>query len=86
MRLTCPFCGERDRREFTYRGAAIALRRPQSEAWSPEWDDYLHLRDNPAGDTRDLWIHDPCGAWIEVERSTTTHAVGATRWVGDGAE
>ncbi|MCR9114722.1 MAG: sarcosine oxidase subunit delta, partial [Rhodobacteraceae bacterium] len=24
MRLTCPICGERDRREFYYAGAAVA--------------------------------------------------------------
>jgi len=75
MRITCPLCGERDRREFTYQGAALALSRPD-ECTSPEvWDDYLHNRDNPAGKTRDLWYHDPCGAWLVVERDTTTHEI-----------
>ena len=74
MRLTCPLCGERDRREFYYKGAA--LRPPAGSAWSPEWDDHLHNRDNPAGETRDLWQHDGgCGAWLVVRRDTVTHEV-----------
>ena len=83
MRLTCPFCGERDRREFTYRGAAVGLSRPEGTDWSAEWDDYLHNRDNPAGETRDLWFHDPCGAWLEVTRDTLTHEVSAARHVSE---
>ncbi|MEY1554821.1 sarcosine oxidase subunit delta [Yoonia sp. R2331] len=75
MRITCPYCGERDRREFTYQGDALALNRPAPDAGEAAWDDYLHNRDNPAGDTRDVWYHDPCGAWIVVERNTVTHAV-----------
>lgn len=77
MRLTCPHCGTRDRREFTYQGAALA--RPEtSETFGPEWDDYIHLRDNPAGETRDLWYHDPCGTWVVAHRDTVTHAVHGT--------
>lgn len=76
MRITCPNCGERDRREFTYQGDAVALARPASDAGDQAWDDYLHNRDNPAGPTRDLWYHEGgCGAWLVVERDTVTHAV-----------
>ena len=75
MRLTCPHCGTRDRREFYYQGAAVALDRPSREAGLEAWDDYLHNRENPAGETNDLWQHTPCGTWIEVRRDTTTHAV-----------
>ncbi|WP_425099733.1 sarcosine oxidase subunit delta [Tropicibacter sp. S64] len=76
MRLPCPLCGERDRREFYYQGAASMLDRPSAEAGVAEWSDYLHLRDNPAGRTRDLWYHEAgCGAWLVVERDTVTHAV-----------
>ena len=76
MRLGCPLCGDRDLREFTYRGAA--LDRPSPDAGEVAWDAYLHLRDNPAGPTRDRWQHDPCGAWLAVERDTVTHAVHDT--------
>lgn len=76
MRLPCPICGDRDRREFYYRGDAIALWRPDRAAPAADWDDYLHNRDNPAGLTHDLWHHEAgCGAWIVVTRNTVTHAV-----------
>lgn len=78
MRLTCPHCGERDRREFTWGGDAVALLRPDPSADPGEWHDYLHIRDNPAGPTRDLWYHDPCGTWLLVHRDTVTHAIHAT--------
>lgn len=83
MRLICPYCGERDRREFTYKGAAVALVRPDSPEWGPDWDDYLHNRENPAGGTEDLWFHDPCGAWLVVKRDTVTHDVLECRAVKD---
>ncbi|SIT82855.1 sarcosine oxidase subunit delta [Yoonia rosea] len=76
MRITCPNCGERDRREFYYQGDAVALLRPAPDAGSEAWDDYLHNRDNTAGDIRDLWFHEAgCGAWVVVTRNTVTHAV-----------
>ncbi|MEX0285280.1 MAG: sarcosine oxidase subunit delta [Paracoccaceae bacterium] len=76
MRLPCPICGERDRREFYYKGAAEGLVRPSEEADDTAWDAFLHLRTNPAGVTRDLWYHaDGCGAWLVVTRNTVTHEV-----------
>jgi sarcosine oxidase subunit delta len=76
MRLTCPFCGERDRREFYYYGAAVWLDRPAAEAGPAAWESYIHLRDNPAGETEDLWYHETgCGQWLRVRRNTVTHAV-----------
>ena len=82
MRLPCPICGERDRREFYYRGAA--LERPAPDAGAAAWDDYVHLRDNPAGETRELWYHEAgCGAWIVVTRNTVSHAVLGAVLAGD---
>jgi sarcosine oxidase subunit delta len=76
MRIICPLCGERDRREFYYAGDAIALQRPDPDAGSETWDDYIHNRDNPAGDTRDLWHHEAgCSSWLVVSRNTVSHAV-----------
>ncbi|MDW4497016.1 sarcosine oxidase subunit delta [Sulfitobacter sp. D35] len=86
MRITCPICGERDRREFYYKGHALALDRPEPDVGEEAWDDYVHLRDNPAGETRDLWQHEAgCGAWIVVTRDTLTHAVSATVLASDAA-
>ena len=84
MRIECPICGSRDRREFYYRGDAIALARPAPGASDEDWDAYLHLRDNPAGETRDLWLHETgCGAWLVVTRDTVTHAVRAVELASD---
>jgi len=85
MRITCPCCGTRDRREYTYYGADDYLHRPAAEAPAAAWDDYLHNRDNPAGETRDLWYHDPCGTWVRVTRNTLTHEISATAPVAGGA-
>lgn len=87
MRLPCPICGDRDRREFYYKGAAAFLDRPAPDAGAEAWDGYLHLRDNPAGETRDLWQHEAgCGAWIVVTRNTVTHeVVSATLASGETA-
>jgi len=81
MRMTCPNCGTRDQREFMYQGDAVMLDRPTPDAGTNAWDNYLHLRDNPAGETRDLWHHDPCGTWLTVTRNTVTHAIIATQKV-----
>ncbi|MEH6646507.1 sarcosine oxidase subunit delta [Sulfitobacter sp.] len=76
MRIDCPLCGTRDRREFYYKGAAVALSRPAVDAGAQAWDDYVHLRENPAGRTRDLWQHEAgCGAWLVVTRDTVTHEI-----------
>jgi len=76
MRIACPLCGPRDRREFYYLGDAIALRRPAPQAGAQVWDDYLHNRDNPAGITRELWYHEAgCAAWLVVVRDTVSHAI-----------
>lgn len=78
MRITCPLCGDRDLREFSYTGSDDYLARPDHAASFEALDAHLHLRDNPAGDTRDLWYHDPCGAWILCERNTVTHEIFAS--------
>ena len=75
MRLTCPWCGTRDLREFVYHGPALLADRPGPEAGAAAWDACLHLRDNAEGRSEELWYHAPCGAWTRVTRDTRTHAV-----------
>jgi sarcosine oxidase subunit delta len=76
MRITCPLCGPRDKREFYYYGAEDYLNRPAPDAAAEAWDTYLHLRDNPAGITRDLWYHETgCASWLLVTRNTVTHEI-----------
>ena len=84
MRLSCPFCGERDRREFYYQGVAVALNRPDPDAGEEAWDDYVHQRDNLPGEIDELWCHDAgCGAWLVVRRNTVTHEVKSTKLAMD---
>ena len=81
MRLTCPLCGPRDRREFYYYGAADYLNRPATDD-ATGWDNHLHLRDNPAGETRDLWYHETgCAQWLLVTRDTVTHVISKVELV-----
>ncbi|WP_227284470.1 sarcosine oxidase subunit delta [Boseongicola sp. H5] len=76
MRITCPLCGDRDSREFSIRGHETYLDRPAPDAGEAAWDNYLHLRDNPAGETAELWYHGAgCAAWLRVRRNTLTHEV-----------
>lgn len=78
MRIPCPLCGERDRREFTYYGAADWLARPAEGTDNAAWAAWLHNRDNPAGETEDLWYHEQgCASWLRIRRDTVTHAIRA---------
>jgi sarcosine oxidase subunit delta len=84
MRIPCPLCGPRDRREFYCYGDAVYADRPAEGAGPDAWDAYLYLRDNPAGETRDLWFHElGCSTWVEVTRNTVTHEVLVARPVAD---
>jgi heterotetrameric sarcosine oxidase delta subunit len=76
MRIPCPLCGSRDRREFYYYGAQDYLHRPSDQGSVDDLDNHLFLRDNPAGITRDVWYHEMgCSSWLIVTRNTITHEV-----------
>lgn len=75
MRLSCPLCGERDLREFHYRGDAVLMSRPEGGD-AEAMHRYLHIRANPAGEHSELWSHAlGCRAWLVVRRDTTSHEV-----------
>jgi sarcosine oxidase subunit delta len=76
MRIACPYCGERDRQEFTVLGDAAPVRPDGLEVDRKAMFDYLYLRDNRAGPHREFWHHGAgCHAWLIVTRDTLTHAV-----------
>ena len=84
MRIPCPLCGLRDRREFYYYGSDDYLRRPGPDAPIEAWDNHLHLRDNPAGKTHDLWYHEAgCAQWLRVHRNTVSHEIYGAELVAD---
>jgi heterotetrameric sarcosine oxidase delta subunit len=76
MKIPCPLCGPRDRREFYYYGSPDYLSPMGQDADLDALDNHLFLRDNIAGEVEDLWYHElGCTAWIKVRRNTVTHAV-----------
>ena len=78
MRLRCPLCGLREHGEFTFLGDANLMQRPDPTAdnVATHFHDYVHIRDNPAGEHDELWFHDGgCRAWLVVSRNTVSHAI-----------
>ncbi len=80
MRLTCPLCGARDRREFAWVGAAALRARPAPGGDFVAW---AHERENPAGPLDELWLHSAgCGALLCGARDTVTHAAAPLTLAG----
>jgi len=77
MRISCPHCGERDVREFSYFGDAnVARPDPNAPDARERFTEYVYLRDNPSGPHRELWYHGlGCQAWLAVTRDTGTHLI-----------
>ena len=76
MRIPCPYCGERDRREFAVLGDADPVRPNGMEADAGAMFEYVYQRTNPAGLLREYWYHGAgCHAWLVVERDTRTHVI-----------
>lgn len=78
MIINHPLLGPRDAAEFVYKGDASMLERPdwQSENAASEFHDYMHLRDNVAGEMRELWFHEQGDrSWLVVTRNTRTHEI-----------
>jgi len=76
MRIPCPHCGERDRREFTVLGDADPVRPNGMDADPGAMFDYVYQRTNAAGLHREYWYHGAgCHAWLVVERDTRSHAI-----------
>jgi sarcosine oxidase subunit delta len=78
MIINHPLLGPRDAAEFVNKGDASLLDRPdwQSEDAASEFHDYMYLRDNIAGDIRELWFHEQGDrSWLVVTRNTRTHEI-----------
>ena len=78
MLINHPLLGPRDAQEFTYLGDASLINRPdwQAEDAVQVFHDYLYLRDNPAGEHRELWYHEQGDrSWLVVTRNTLTHEI-----------
>ena len=77
MRISCPYCGDRDQGEFVYLGDATVQRPdPAARDAAPAFHGYVYVRENPAGWHREYWYHEMgCRSWLVVERNTLTHEI-----------
>lgn len=88
MIIDHPLLGPRDAAEFVYLGDASLLNRPDWQAAdaAAQFHDYLHLRDNPAGEHRELWYHEQGDrSWLVVTRNTLTHEISKVELARDVA-
>jgi sarcosine oxidase subunit delta len=78
MIIPHPLLGPRDAAEFVCLGDASLIDRPdrQDPAAAEKFHEYAYLRDNPAGEHRELWYHEHGDrSWLVVTRDTVTHAI-----------
>ena len=78
MIINHPLLGPRDAQEFLYLGDANLINRPDGlkDGAVDAFHDYLYLRDNPAGEHRELWYHEQGDrSWLVVTRNTVTHEI-----------
>ncbi|MCB1473059.1 MAG: sarcosine oxidase subunit delta [Rhodobiaceae bacterium] len=78
MIINHPLLGPRDAAEFVYLGDASLINRPDPEApdAAQQFYEYQYLRDNPAGEHRELWFHEQGDrSWLVVTRNTLTHEI-----------
>jgi len=78
MIINHPLLGPRDATEFVYLGDASMIERPNGfgEDVAEAMYDYVYLRDNPAGEHRELWYHEQGDrSWLVVTRNTLTHEI-----------
>lgn len=78
MIINHPLLGPRDAAEFVVLGDAEMMNRPdwQDEDAQEKFFEHTYLRDNPAGEHRELWYHEQGDrSWLVVTRNTLTHDV-----------
>jgi len=79
MRITCPYCGDRDSEEFSIQGE-VAGPRPSAQSDGAidiaAFHAYVHLRANDFGLTKEYWYHlNGCRRLLVVSRDTRNHAI-----------
>jgi sarcosine oxidase subunit delta len=88
MIINHPLLGPRDALEFVYLGDANLINRPDglAEGAADAFYEYLYLRDNPAGEHRELWYHEQGDrSWLVVTRNTLTHDITSVELARDVA-
>lgn len=88
MIINHPLLGPRDAQEFTYLGDASLIDRPdwQADDATDQFYNYQYLRNNPAGEHRELWFHEGGDrSWLVVTRNTVTHEISNVELARDVA-
>lgn len=88
MIINHPLLGPRDSSEFYHLGDVSLIDRPnyEDENAAEKFHDYMYLRDNPAGEYRELWYHEQGDrSWLVVTRDTTTHEITDVKLARDEA-
>jgi sarcosine oxidase subunit delta len=78
MIINHPLLGPRDSAEFVYMGDATLIERPDpaAETALADFVEYAYMRNNPAGNLRELWFHEAGDrSWLVVTRNTITHEI-----------
>jgi len=88
MIINHPLLGPRDAVEFVYLGDASLIDRPDPDAAdaTESFYEYQYLRDNTAGEHRELWYHEQGDrSWLVVTRNTLTHEIARVELARDVA-
>jgi len=88
MIINHPLLGPRDAQEFAYLGDASLIDRPdwQADDAAEQFYNYQYLRNNPAGEHRELWFHEGGDrSWLVVTRNTVTHEISNVELARDVA-
>jgi len=86
MIINHPLLGPRDAAEFVYLGDAALIDRPDWQApdAGAQFYEYQYVRDNPAGEHRELWFHEQGDrSWLVVTRDTLSHAITKVEFARD---
>jgi len=89
MLIDHPLLGPRDAAEFVCLGDASLINRPDASAddGASAFYEYLYLRDNIAGEMRELWYHEQGDrSWLVVTRNTLTHEISKVELASDVAK
>ncbi len=92
MIIEHPLLGPRDAEEFVHLGDASLLVRPDWQAGDAaqvqdKFHDYVYLRDNPAGEYRELWYHEHGDrSYLVVTRCTISHDISRVELARDVAQ
>ncbi len=88
MIINHPLLGPRDAAEFVYLGDVEMINRPdwQDQDAADKFHEYMYLRDNVAGEMRELWYHEQGDrSWLVVTRNTLTHEITSVEMARDVA-